>query len=77
VSPRPPDVEIAVTARVGELRFGRRPEARVVAYSNVPAVVRWVSDRKHLPDDVEPGVTYRDVAVAWGVVVQLEEQPPQ
>ena len=70
---RPPDIEIAATVRAGELRFACEPETRVCAHSNWPATVAWISARENLPDEVEPGVTYRDVAVTWGVAIRLDE----
>lgn len=73
MSRRDPDVEVHTTFRADEIRFECKPKADVVAHSNKPAVAEWVSKRHNLPDEVEPGVTYRDVAVIWGVEVRLED----
>lgn len=68
---REPDVEIAAAARADELRFECKPEVRVTAFADSPAAAESVSERENLPDDVEPGVTYRDVSVRWRVAARL------
>ena len=56
-----PDIEIGASVKAKRLRFGEKPDAEV----------RWagdsesVSERTNLPEEVEPGVTYRDVEVRW------------
>jgi hypothetical protein len=70
---REPDVEIAATVRADELRFECAPEVRVRAYSDSPASAELVSEREHLPDRVEPGVTYRAVAVGWRLAARLRD----
>jgi hypothetical protein len=66
VTDREPDVEIAATVRADELRFECKPEVVVRG-------AEAVSTRENLPDEVEPGVTYRDVAVSWRVAVRLSD----
>jgi hypothetical protein len=66
VTGREPDVEIAAIVRADELRFECKPEVVVRAAESVSA-------RENLPDEVEPGVTYRDVAVAWRVAARLSD----
>jgi hypothetical protein len=70
---REPDVEIAAAARVDELRLECKPEVRVVAYADSPASAESISERENLPDELEPGVTYRDFAVRWRVAVRLDD----
>jgi hypothetical protein len=70
-----PAVEIAARVRAKELRFDCKPRARVVAHSNSPAHVQLQSERDNLPDAVEPGVTYRDVAVRWRAGVTPASDP--
>ena len=70
-----PDVEIAARVRAKELRFDCKSRARVVAHSNSPAHVELLSERDNLPDAVEPGVTYRGVAVRWRAGVTLPSEP--
>jgi hypothetical protein len=70
---REPDVEIVAAVRARELRFECKPEVRVGAYANASASAESVSERENLPDAVEPGVTYRDVAVRWRLAARLED----
>jgi hypothetical protein len=63
---REPDVEIAAAVRADELRFECKPEVVVRAAERV-------SERENLPDEVEPGVTYRDIAVSWRVAARLSD----
>jgi hypothetical protein len=70
---REPDVEIAAAARAEEVRFECVPEVRIRAYSDTPASAEHVSERENLPDEVEPGVTYRDVAVRWRLAARLDD----
>jgi hypothetical protein len=70
---REPDVEIRASARADEVRFACRPEARVRAYANAPATAESVSERGNLPDEVQPGVTYRDVSVRWRLAACLND----
>ena len=73
---REPDVEIAVAVRADELRFECKPEVHVVAYADSPATAELVSERENLPDELEPGVTYRNFAVRWRVAARLNDPDP-
>jgi hypothetical protein len=89
---RPPeaDVEVGAVARAKRLRFGRKPETEVRTHAQVevhPALRDEIplegegdsgSVRRNLPEEVEPGVTYRDVEVGWraGAGVRLREDAP-
>jgi hypothetical protein len=68
-----PDAEIAAAVRIDELRFECKPEVSVVAYADSPASAESVSERENLPDELEPGVTYRDFAVRWRVAARLKD----
>jgi hypothetical protein len=70
---REPDVEIAASARADEVRFECKPEVRVRAYSDAPATAESVSERENLPDEVQPGITYRNVSVRWWLAARLED----
>jgi hypothetical protein len=70
---REPDVEIAARARADEVRFACKPEVRVRAYADAPASAESVSERENLPDEVQPGVTYRDVSVRWRLAARLDD----
>jgi hypothetical protein len=69
-----PDVEITALVRADELRFECTPHVDVRVHAESPADAEQVSDRENLPDEVEPGVTYRDVAVTWRVAARLRDQ---
>jgi hypothetical protein len=73
VTDREPDVEIAASVRAKELRFECKPEVRIGAYADAPASAEHVAERENLPDEVESGVTYRDVAVRWRLAARLED----
>jgi hypothetical protein len=73
VSDRDPDVEIAASVRAEEVRFECKPEARIGAYADAPASAEHVSERENLPDEVVPGVTYRDVSVRWRLAARLAD----
>jgi hypothetical protein len=81
-----PDVEIGAAASAKSLRFKRRPrvEVKTHAESEVdPELARAMeriegeggsySERENLPDEVEPGVTYRDVHVRWRAAAELKD----
>jgi hypothetical protein len=70
---REPDVEIAAAVRADEVRFECKPEVTVRAYADSPAQAESVSERENLPDELEPGVTYRDIAVRWRLAARLED----
>jgi hypothetical protein len=70
---REPDVEIAAAARADEVRFECKPDVRVRAYANAPATAESVSERDNLPDEIEPGITYRNVSVRWRLAARLDD----
>ena len=60
-----PDVEISTSVRARALRFGIVPQPRVW-FDGEPGVrSSSESERENLPDEIEPGVTYRDIGVRW------------
>jgi hypothetical protein len=73
VTHREPDVEIAAAIRADEVRFECKPEVHVVGYADAPAVAESVSERENLPDELEPGVTYRNFAIRWRAAARLED----
>jgi hypothetical protein len=73
VTDREPDVEIAAVVRAEELRLECKPDVDVVAYADSPAEAESVSERENLPDELEPGVTYRNFEIRWRVAARLED----
>jgi hypothetical protein len=59
------DVEIGAAARADRLRFRRKPETRVEFGGSPEIESDSHTERENLPEEVEPGVTYRDVKVSW------------
>ena len=74
---REPDLEIAAAARADELRFERKPEVRVSAHADWPSRAETASERVNLPDELEPGVTYRDLAVRRRASLRIEGVTPE
>lgn len=71
-----PDIEIGAAARAKRLRFRRKPKTTVEfegrtrirsddRIDDVELESESRSERRNLPDAVEPGVTYRDVEIGW------------
>ena len=73
---REPDVEMSAAVRAKELRFECKPTVRISAYSDSPAAAESVSERENVPDELEPGVRYRDFAIRWRLAARLEDPPP-
>ena len=72
----PPDIEIGAAARARKLRFRTKPKTEVEfegrtrlrsddRIEDVEIESESGSERRNLPEEVEPGVTYRDVEVGW------------
>lgn len=59
------DVEVFTSVLAEELRFGRVPKTKVWFEGEPAQRSSSKTERDNLPDEVEPGVTYRDVAVRW------------
>jgi len=72
--PRVADVEIGATARARRLRFNRKPEAEVEFRGSPEVESDSHTERQNLPDEVEPGKTYRDVRVGWVAGARLDDE---
>jgi hypothetical protein len=59
------DVEVFTSVRADELRFESVPETKVWIEGEPAERSSSRTERDNLPDEVEPGVTYRDVGVRW------------
>jgi len=60
-----PDVDVSTSVRAKELRFKTVPETRVWFEGEPGERSRLDVERENLPEEVEPGVTYRNVRVSW------------
>jgi hypothetical protein len=76
VTDREPDVEIAAAVRAEEVRFECKPEVDVAVSGDSPATGESIAERENLPDELEPGVTYRDFAVRWRAAARLKDPEP-
>jgi hypothetical protein len=75
--PPPAEIEVGATVKAKKLRFERVPETEVRFPDSDEERSGSHTERENLPDEVEPGVTYRDVKVRWkaGAAVRVEEAP--
>jgi hypothetical protein len=67
-----PDVEIGAVVKAKRIRFNKKPQADVEVHGEPGVEGGSGSARENLPDTVEPGVTYRDVRVAWRAAARLD-----
>jgi hypothetical protein len=89
VSPKPPsgesDIEIGASLRARRLRFRRKPKTKVEfeggtrirsddRIEEIELESESGSQRRNLPDEVEPGVTYRNVEVGWAARARARMQ---
>jgi hypothetical protein len=58
--------------RARELRFGTVPDVRAWFEGEPGVRASSHTERENLPDEVEPGVTYRDVAVGWRARARID-----
>ena len=82
-----PDVEIGASVRAKRMRFKHRPNTHVEVHGEAHTDERLAramddervevetasgSERENLPDEVEPGTTYRDVRVQWRAAAKIK-----
>ena len=75
--PRNPDIEFTANVRARELRFEEVPETEVTFEGHPRRESASGTDRENLPDEVEPGVTYRDPEVRLRIASALDESDPE
>jgi hypothetical protein len=69
--PGDPDIEMGARVTAKRLRFKQVPETEVEFGGEPEPDSESGSDRKNLPEEVEPGVTYRDVEVRWRAAARI------
>ena len=69
---REPDIEIGASVKAKKLRFETTPQTDVNVGGHPQVEDLSGSERENLPDEVEPGVTYRDVRVRWRAAARLD-----
>ncbi|HEX8688801.1 MAG TPA: hypothetical protein VF729_01000 [Solirubrobacterales bacterium] len=74
------DVEIGASVKAKQLRFREKPKTQVDLRGELrepegqgELQTASGSERRNLPNEVEPGVTYEDVRVRWRAAARLEE----
>jgi hypothetical protein len=67
------DIEIGAAARAKRLRFRRKPETRVEFEGSPEPESGSRTERENLPEEVEPGVVYRDVEVRWIAGARIDD----
>ena len=74
------DIEIGASVKAKRLRFREKPKAHVELHGVLhepegdgELETASGSQRQNLPDEVEPGVTYRDVRVRWRAAARLKD----
>jgi hypothetical protein len=77
-----PDVEVGASVKAKWMRFRRAPKTDVDLHGEVREPDRRSalrtssgSERENLPEEVEPGVAYRDVRVRWRAAVRVDDPP--
>ena len=75
--PENPDIEISAVVKARELRFEEVPETDVRFPGHPERESVWESERENLPDEVEPGVTYRNPRVRLRIASALVEEDPE
>jgi hypothetical protein len=70
-----PDIEIGAGVRAKRLRFDSEPDTEVTLHGDERSHTE--SERENLPDEVEPGVEYRDVEVRWSAAAYVAVEEAQ
>ena len=75
--PENPDLEFTADVKAKELRFEEVPETEVRFTGHPERESASGTDRENLPDEVEPGVTYRDPKVRLRIASALARDDPE
>lgn len=71
--PENPDIEFTADVKASELRFEEVPEAEVRFPGHPERESASGTDRENLPEEVEPGVTYRNPRVRLRIATALAD----
>ena len=75
--PERPAIELTATVKADELRFKEFPETDVRFFGEPDHRSSSSSARTNLPDEVEPGTTYRDVRLDYRLASELVTRKPR
>jgi hypothetical protein len=67
----PDDIDLFTSVKAKKLRFGKVPKTRVWFEGEPAHRSDSETERENLPDEVEAGVDYRDVAVRWRALASI------
>lgn len=62
------DLAITATVEAKELKFEVVPNSKVEFPGKPERKTEWSSERKNLPESVQPGVTYRNIGITLKIV---------
>ena len=68
---RTPDIDFSAKVKARELRFEEVPETEVRFWGHPERNSVSVNERENLPEEVQQGVTYRDVSVRSRIASEL------
>ena len=71
--PENPDIEFTADVKASELRFEEVPETEVRFPGHPERESASGTDRENLPEEVEPGVTYRNPRVRLRIATALAD----
>ena len=74
--PENPDIEFTADVKAKELRFEEVPETEVRFSGHPRRESASGTDRENLPDEAEPGVTYRDPEIRLRIASALARDDP-
>lgn len=66
-----PDIEFTADVKASSLHFEKVPDTEVDFWGNTLRNSVWSSRRENLPEEVQPGVTYRDARVRLRIATEL------
>lgn len=71
-----PAIDFAANVKAYELRFDEVPETEVRFWGHPERASVSSTERKNLPDEVRPGVTYRNLSVRLHIATELIDTEP-
>jgi hypothetical protein len=72
-----PDIDLTAKVKARELCFDEVPETEVRFWGHPERDSVSETERKNLPEEVRPGVTYRDVSVRLRIASELIDADPE
>lgn len=72
-----PDIDLTANVEARELHFDEVPETKVRFWGHPKRASTSGTERKNLPEEVQRGVTYRDVSVRLRIASALIDTEPE